>query len=221
VAAGDSRRMGGVDKIFAALLGKPLLTYAIDAFEDCPHVEEVVLVLSPDKLEEGRHLAKEQGWKKVSSICQGGPRRQDSVKLGLERLNPCQWVVVHDGARPCIETELVARGLEAAGETGGAVAAIPVSDTIKVVSPSGLIEHTPDRQSLWLVQTPQVFRYELLMEAHRSCSSAVTDDAAMVEELGHQVKVFLGSHANLKVTTPEDLSTAEGLLRARLDSQSG
>ena len=77
VAAGESRRMGRVDKIFATLLGKPLLTYAIDAFEACPRVEEVVLVLSPDRLEEGRHLAKEQGWKKVSSICQGGPRRQD------------------------------------------------------------------------------------------------------------------------------------------------
>ena len=215
VAAGTSRRMAGVDKIFAPLLGLPLIAHVVETVQSCTLVRELVLVLSPDRVGLGQTLAKERGWRKVTSVCQGGNRRQDSVRLGLERLTPCPWVAVHDGARPCIGPELLEQGVEAAQETGAAVAAVPARDTIKVVSSLGLVESTPPRDTLWMVQTPQVFKYDLLLQAHRTCQETVTDDAAMVEDLGHRVKVFMGSYSNLKVTTPEDMAIAELFLRTR------
>lgn len=213
VAAGESRRMAGVDKIFSPLLGPPLIARTIEVLEASPLVDRLVLVVAPDRLEASLNLAEQRGWRKVSSVCEGGPRRQDSVRLGLDQLPPCPWVAVHDGARPCIGPELLERGLEAAQETGAAVAAVPAKDTIKSVSPLQLVESTLPRDSLWLVQTPQLFRYDLLHEAHRTCQETVTDDASMVERLGHRVKVFMGSYDNLKVTTPHDLAVAEVFLR--------
>ena len=219
VAAGESRRMGGADKIFSPVLGLPLIAHTVEALEACPLVTQLVLVLSPAKVELGRNLAKERGWAKVTSVCPGGPRRQDSVRLGLELLDTCEWVAAHDGARPCVHAELLARGIEAAQETGAAVAAVPAKDTIKVVSSGGLVEATPQRDGLWVVQTPQVFRYDILLQAHRSCPDTVTDDAAMVESLGHKVKVFRGLYTNFKVTTPEDLVMIELLIKERLSHQ--
>ena len=216
VAAGESRRMGDVDKIFAPLLDLPLIVHTVEAFESCPLVRDIVLVMSSENVVRGQAIARERGWRKIVSVCQGGVRRQDSVWRGLERLlnerNP--WIAVHDGARPCFGPDILERGLDAARETGAAVAAVPSKDTIKVVSPSHLVESTPSRDTLWMVQTPQVFRYDLLLQAHRTCDKTVTDDASMVESLGHKVKVFMGSYSNLKVTTPEDLAVAEIFLRA-------
>lgn len=206
--------MGGMDKVFAPILGLPLIAHTVAAFEACTAVDDLVLVVAPGALEQAEALAREQGWRKLRAICLGGARRQDSVRTGLERLPPCQWVVVHDGARPCLEPALIERGLEAA-ESGAAVAAVPVADTIKVVSPEQMVLSTLDRSGLWAVQTPQVFRYQLLWEAHQRCQDTVTDDAAMVERLGHPVRVFPGSPSNLKVTTPEDLVMAEALLKLR------
>ena len=209
--------MAGVDKIFANVLGKPLIAHTIDALAASPLVGELVLVLSPDNVPHGRSLAGDRAWAKLppESVCAGGPRRQDSVRLGLERLSPCHLVAVHDGARPCIDSDTLKRGVEAALESGAAVAAVPAKDTIKVVSEGGRVESTPPRESLWLVQTPQVFRYDILREAHQSCDDDVTDDASMVERLGHTVHVFMGSYSNLKVTTQEDLDVAEVFLRNR------
>ena len=215
VAAGESRRMNGVDKVFTPLLDLPLVCHAVEPFESSPIVDEVVIVLSVDKVPLGQELARQRGWRKATPerVCEGGPRRQDSVRMGLLQLTPCSWVAVHDGARPCASPDLLERGIEAARETGAAVAAVPAKDTIKAVSPLGVVESTLPRETLWLVQTPQVFRYGLLMEAHESCSGTFTDDASMVESLGNRVKVFMGSYTNLKVTTPEDLQLAEVLLR--------
>lgn len=216
VAAGESRRMGNIDKIFTPLIGIPLIAHTVEAFESCPLVSDIVLVLSSYNMDRGQALAEDRGWSKVISVCRGGERRQDSVRLGLERLpqgrNP--WIAVHDGARPCFDHDILERGMDAAQETGAAVAAVPSKDTIKVVSPSHLVESTPSRDTLWMVQTPQVFRYDLLLQAHRTCEETVTDDASMVESLGHKVKVFMGSYSNIKVTTPEDLAVTEIFLRA-------
>ena len=207
--------MGGVDKTFAPILGIPLVAYTLAQFEAFPPVTEIVLVLSADHLEQGRRLIRAHNYQKVTRICAGGERRQDSVRCGLEALPPCQWVIVHDGARPCLDQPMLQRGLAAVQETGAAVAGVPVKDTIKVVSPQKRVLDTPARETLWAAQTPQIFRYELLLEAHRRCTQTVTDDAAMVESLGHPVKMFLGSYENLKVTTPEDLTIAEALLKGR------
>ena len=222
VAAGESHRMVGVDKIFAPLSGLPLIVHTVETFESSPVVGEICLVLAPDRVERGRELALSRSWGKLAPerVCAGGDRRQDSVMAGLETLRERRdrWVAVHDGARPCIPPGLLERGLEAAQETGAAVAAVPAKDTIKVVSPRGVVESTPDRDTLWMVQTPQLFKYDLLADAHRACpiGVTVTDDAAMVERMGHRVKVFMGSYSNLKVTTPEDLKVAEALLRSRV-----
>lgn len=216
VAAGMSSRMGGVDKIFAPLLGLPLIAFTLDQLESFPPVTEVALVLNPDSQERGWELVRLRGYHKVQRICPGGLRRQDSVRRGLESLSPCQWVIVHDGARPCLDQAILRRGLAAAAELGAAVAGVAVKDTIKVVSAQEFVVNTPDRKTLWAAQTPQVFRYDLLWEAHRRCTQPVTDDAAMVESLGHPVKMFLGSYGNLKVTTSEDLALAEAVLRSRM-----
>ena len=207
--------MGGVDKIFAPILGVPLVAYALDQLEAFPPVNQVALVLDQDSVERGMELVRQRGYRKVSPVCPGGPRRQDSVLRGIEALAPCDWVVVHDGARPCLDLAILERGLKSAKETGAAVAGVPVKDTIKAVSPLQVVLDTPDREGLWAAQTPQIFRYDLLWEAHQRCTETVTDDAAMVESLGHTVMMFLGSYENLKVTTPEDLAVAEFFLRAR------
>jgi len=222
VAAGGSTRMRGSDKLFADLGGVPLLARTLQAFQDSPAVDRIVLVLSSANLERGRALAAEYGIGKLFAACEGGPRRQDSVRLGLEALGPCEWVLVHDGARPLVSAEAIERGLAAARETGAAVPAVPVADTVKLAAPDGTVERTLDRSRLWAAQTPQVFRYDLLLRAHREVSTdpsaalraGLTDDAAMLEALGLPVKLFVGSATNIKVTTPDDLRLAEAILRS-------
>ena len=214
VAAGRSTRMGGVDKTFAPILGKPLVAHTLDRFESSSLVDQIVLVLAEDSLKRGRELVQEQGYRKVTHVCAGGERRQDSVKNGLGLLSDCDWVTVHDGARPCFDEAMLQRGLDAAAEFGSAIAGVPVKDTIKLVSTGQMVTETPDRSLLWAAQTPQIFRYTLLSEAHRDCTQDVTDDAAMIESLGHPVKMFLGAFQNIKVTTAEDLIIAEEFLKS-------
>ncbi len=214
-AAGKSSRMGGLDKIFTPVLGQPLLSYALAQLETFPAVTRVAVVLDEGSVEQGDELVRRREFRKVVKVCPGGARRQDSVRLGMEALGSCDLVVVHDGARPCLDHCMLARGLEAAREWGAAVAGVPVKDTIKVATPQGLVLDTPPRETLWAAQTPQVFRYSLLWDAHQRCRGEFTDDASMLESLGHSVKMFLGSYQNLKVTTPEDLAVAEAFLAAR------
>ena len=212
VGAGRGMRMGGMDKVFAPILGLSMIAYSLKTFAMMREVNSIALVLSEKRLREARRLATAFGMGKVKAMCGGGERRQDSVRAGLEALGACDWVAVHDAARPLVDGRLVLRGLKAAAETGAAVCAVPVKDTIKVVSDDGAVLETPPRETLWQVQTPQIFRYETLMKAHQECNGDFTDDAAMVESLGVEVKVFFGSYRNVKVTTPEDLSVAEALM---------
>jgi 2-C-methyl-D-erythritol 4-phosphate cytidylyltransferase len=211
-AAGVGRRFGEGDKLFAPLAGRPLIAHTLMVFEVCRAVHTVVLVLAEENLERGCRLVDAAGFDKVVVICPGGPRRQDSVRLGLEALPECRWVVVHDGARPLITAALIEAGLAAAAETGAAIAAVPLADTLKEVADDGLISRTLDRGNLWAAQTPQVFDCDLLREAHRQAQGEATDDAALVEALGRRVKVFAGSPRNLKVTTTADLALAQALV---------
>ena len=213
VAAGRSTRMGGIDKTFALVLGSPLIAHTLDRFVAFAPVSEIALVLAADSLEQGRELLLARDYQKPVHLCVGGERRQDSVRNGLERLSPCGWIMVHDGARPCLDRGILERGLAAAADCGAAVAGMPVKDTIKMVSHDRLVEETPDRSRLWAAQTPQVFEYSLLMKAHQACQLTVTDDASMVEMLGHPVRMFEGSYENMKVTTAGDLALAEAFLR--------
>lgn len=218
VAAGSGTRMGGLDKLFSRAGRRPLLWYAIAPFQACEAVERIVLVMSPENLARGRELVKRSRLDKVVAVVPGGERRQDSVRLGLEALGAgagqgrCEYVAVHDGGRPVVPGALIERGLEAVRETGAAVPAVAVVNTVKEASADGLVLRTVDRSRLWAVQTPQFFRYDLLERAHREVTADVTDDAAMVEALGHPVRLFPGDRRNIKVTVPEDL----GLVRAVL-----
>jgi len=203
--------MGGVDKMFALLGGKPVLARVVDTFEKCNSVDQIVVVVAEENLEKCRQLVAEQGWSKVADVCPGGERRQDSVAAGLKRLTQCEWVVIHDGARPLVTVDLIDRGLTEARDTGAAVAAVPVTDTIKVADNGGVVQKTLPRQNLWAVQTPQVFRFDIITKAYQQAKAEVTDDAALVERLGYKVKLYMGAYDNIKITTPDDLVLAEAL----------
>jgi len=213
-AAGKGARFGE-PKAFVKLAGHPILYYSVVVFESCEKVDEIILVLDVQDLERGRQLVNEAGWQKVSAICKGGDQRYQSVAAGLASLGQCDWVIIHDGARPLVTEELIVRGLEEAHKTGAAVAAVPAVDTIKVVDPQGTVVGTPPRASLWAVQTPQVFRYHIIAEAYRDAHEFATDDATLVEEKGQTVRIYMGSYENIKITRPEDLKIAEFLLRVR------
>ena len=208
VAAGSAERMGNRGKIFIPLGGKPLLAWSVDTCQQCDLVKQIVITLSNNNLKLGQKLKEERAWSKAI-ICLGGTQRQDSVKEGLRKLKDCDWVIIHDGARPFLTLDLIQNGLEAAGETGAAVAAVPVKDTIKLADDIGLITETLQRNKLWLVQTPQIFSFDVINQAYQKLTTEVTDDAAAVECLGHKVKLYLGDYNNIKVTTPEDLALAK------------
>jgi 2-C-methyl-D-erythritol 4-phosphate cytidylyltransferase len=205
--------MNGVDKILAPLAGKPVLAWSIDALQKNERVDRIILVNNQKNLEPVRCLVVDAKWTKVAEVCLGGQRRQDSVAAGLKMLGQCEWVIIHDGARPFLTHDLIEQGLAAAKATGAAVAAVPVTDTIKLAGDDQMVIETPPRQNLWAVQTPQVFRFELLKEAYRQARDDVTDDASLVEQTGGRVKLFLGSYTNIKITTPHDLAVAELLIK--------
>ncbi len=215
VAAGEGKRMQGIDKVFAPLGGEPLLLRATRPFQLCQAVSQIVVVVSGEKEGRCRALVTGPEWSKVTDVCLGGARRQDSVAAGLNRLKEFDWVIIHDGARPLVTVDLIERGLEAARETGAAAAAVPVNDTIKVVGEGEIVHETPLRQNLRTVQTPQVFRFDVIQIAHQQDIGDVTDDASLVERLGHKVKLYPGSYDNIKITTPDDLALAEILLKKR------
>ncbi len=201
--------MDGIDKMFARLGGQPLLARVIDVFQKCDSIDQIIVVLSHSNLERGKKLVAEHKWSKVSDMCRGGQRRQDSVAAGLSRLDECRWVVIHDGARPLVTVELIDLGLTDALETVAAVAAVPVTDTIKATGNDLIVRETLERRNLWAVQTPQVFRFDIIDEAYRHAQKDVTDDAMLVEQLGYKIKLYMGLYDNIKVTTPADLTLAE------------
>ena len=217
VAGGRSQRMAGPDKLWAALAGpdgreRPLLAYAVAAFQRCEAIDSIVLVVAEHAVERARELAQREGFDKLRAIVAGGERRQDSVRAGLDALRGCDWVAIHDGARPLVAPELIERGIAEARGTGAACCALPAPDTVKEAGEGRTIIRTLDRTRLWLAQTPQVFRYDLLVNAHATFEGDATDDAAMIEAQGGQVQLFPGARRNLKVTTQEDLELVKALL---------
>ena len=218
VGAGQGQRMGGVDKAFLPLLGRPLLAYAVDALEACPQVNKIALVVSAALVERCRHVARAAGWQKVSAICAGGAVRAASVQAGLAAVKGAEWVLIHDAARPLLTPALVASGLAAAAGAVAAIAAVPVRDTIKRARPDRTVVHTVDRSQLWAAQTPQIFRRATLAAAFRQAGAAAddyTDEGALLESQGIAVRLFPGDPANIKVTVPADVEVAAALLTRR------
>jgi len=213
VAAGKSQRMEGIDKLLAQLGGRPLLTHATRPFQECECIDQIVVVVNDGNKEKCQCLVTGEEWSKVTDVCIGGKRRQDSVAAGLNRLDNCEWVIIHDGARPLVTVAIIEKGLDAAVNTGAAVAAVPVKDTIKMAEKDDIVHQTLSRDKLWAAQTPQVFRFDIISEAYRKINADVTDDASLVEQVGYHVKLYMGSSDNIKVTTPDDLALAEILWR--------
>lgn len=215
VAAGQSTRMGEVDKVLALIEGRPILAWTLEAFVRSAQIDRVVAVLREDQLVAGAEIVRAEGWSDRVTLCPGGDRRQDSVAAGLAALGECGWVLVHDGARPCVDGDLIAATLSAARETGAALPALPLSDTLKQVDGNGLVVRTVPRDGLWAAQTPQAFRYAILSAAYEGVQDDVTDDGALVERLGVPVRIVPGSPDNLKVTHPGDLGRVAVVLRFR------
>ena len=217
-AAGSSRRMEGRDKLWTPLAGRIILARTIDVFEASPIIDNIVLVLNSERLDDVTKLCQQEGWSKITSIVEGGIRRQDSVRSGLDslaKLAPTtQWVMIHDGARPLVTPDILEAGLKTAMECYAAIAAVPVKDTIKQVQ-QGWISSTLDRSQLWAIQTPQVFSFPLIYHAYQIAphEQEFTDDAALLEYLGKRVAIFKGSYRNIKITTQEDLLMAEALIK--------
>ena len=215
LAAGGSTRMNGVDKIVVPLLERPLLEYSLLELLQADSIAGIVIVAGETNADSVHTLADRMSTDKTIVVCTGGVRRQDSVRAGLDHVGDATHILVHDGARPLIDAPLIERAVQAASDHEAAIAAVPVKDTIKIADEEMSVQKTVPRESLWAVQTPQIFESELLKRAHRSIEADVTDDASMVELLRHDVKIFMGSYENLKVTTPEDIVMAEAVLRSR------
>lgn len=219
VAAGRGERMGGIDKVFAPLMGRPLIAWTLAAFRKCDAIDGVVVVAAPRAVMRMEALAQEWRMTNVRAVVSGGKERQDSVRAGIEATDGAAIVAVHDGARPLVTPEIIARGVEIARESGAALCAVPAHDTVKEVEGEPpQVRATLDRRRMWLAQTPQVFARALLLEGHRRAEAEATDDAALVEAAGHPVRVYEGATWNFKVTTAEDLIIAEALLRERIDA---
>jgi len=218
VAAGKSARMGaGVDKLFLKVSGRPVVAHTWQRFEDAECINEIVLVVRKGRERKFEELVAKYGYRKPFHIVNGGAERQDSVWNGLTALSAAAEVVaIHDAARPCVSIELIAATVRRAEETGAAVAAQPVTDTIKESADGRLIERTLDRAKLWAVQTPQTFRVEVIRRAiatAREQNLIFTDDTAACELIGQPVRLISRLTPNPKVTVPSDLPLIEALLK--------
>lgn len=223
LSAGSGRRMGSdIPKQYLNINGKPVIYYSLKAFEDS-EVTKIVFVCGESDMEYCRRdIVEKYHMKKVVKIVPGGAERYDSVFQGLKALGSADYVLIHDGARPMITADMIARSLEAVRVDKACVLAMPVKDTIRVVDADGYALQTPDRSTLWTVQTPQVFSYDLIygayarMEEDRRAGRTlppITDDAMVVEyAFGKRVRLVEGSYENIKITTPEDLLVAERFL---------
>ncbi|MCI7813749.1 MAG: 2-C-methyl-D-erythritol 4-phosphate cytidylyltransferase [Lachnospiraceae bacterium] len=216
LAAGKGRRMNSkVQKQYLLVHEKPVLFYSLSVFEKCPFIDEVILVTGHG---EERYCRKEivesYGFRKVKKIVPGGKERYHSVYEGIKAAGGCDYLYIHDGARPFITQEILERGKKAVEQYGSCVVGMPVKDTIKLIDEDRFAVQTPEREKVWLVQTPQIFRYDLIKEAYEklmnSDQTGITDDAMVVERMmGEKVKLVEGSYQNIKITTPEDLGIAE------------
>lgn len=226
-AAGRGVRVGAErNKILLPLLGKPLLVWTLQALDRCPFLTDFVVAVQEAEKNLVADLLQRHALQKSVTLVVGGAARQDSVRRALQGVSPdCPFALVHDAARPLVTPDLCYRVVEAAAITGAAIAAVPCTDTVKVVDAHGRVERTLDRRALHLVQTPQVFRTDLLRQAHdaaqRDAADACvrfigTDDAALVERLGHPVQVVMGSYDNVKITEARDFAIAENILKERV-----
>ncbi|WP_306535682.1 2-C-methyl-D-erythritol 4-phosphate cytidylyltransferase [Geobacter sp.] len=222
-AAGMGKRMeASINKQYLLLDGMPILARTLEVFERSPLVDGIFVVIPADEIPFCREqVVKRHGFTKVRSIVAGGAERQQSVLNGLRAMEGTAGeddvVLIHDGVRPFVTEDILSRATAVARENDGALVAVPAKDTVKMVE-NGIITATPPRETLWLAQTPQAFRYGIIRAAHEVADAERflgTDDAMLVERLGRQVRIVVGDYRNIKITTPEDMVLAEAFLKER------
>ena len=220
LAAGQGKRMKSrVKKQFLHIAGKPIVYYSLDCFEKTSFINEIILVTGSDCIEYcQKEIVDRYGFRKVKKIVAGG--KDDSVYAGLLACPNTDYVFIHDGTRPFIERDMIKRALNGAKLTGACVVGMPAKDTVKILNREQFVTKTPKRSRVWTVQTPQVFRYDIIREAHealrKGSMEGITDDSMVVEKHGkYRVKMVEGSYENLKITTTDDLFVAEVILRGR------
>lgn len=218
VSAGKGSRMkADINKQFLKIGNKEVIAHTIDKFYNNKNIDEIIVVIRDDEKEFFKeNIIDKYGYKNIKIVF-GGRERQDSVYNGLKELEKsCQIVLIHDGARPFVTNEIIEESIECAKKYNSAIVGVPVKDTIKIVNKNNDVCDTPNRSTLWSIQTPQVFNYLLIMEAHEKAKEDKyygTDDSMLMEHLGYNVKVVEGSYNNIKITTPEDLKIAEEILK--------
>lgn len=218
-AAGKGRRMNSrISKPFIPISGKPILAYTIDKFEKCKSIDKIYLIVSPEEKEIcHKNILLRYNFSKVQELVDGGDTRQDSIYNGLKALDKdTDIVVIHDGARPLIEEIIIQDSIEKAQKYGAAITAIPIKDTVKKSKKNFYINKTLNREEIWRAQTPQTFKYDIILSAYHQAykdNYLATDDSAIVERYGHKVKLIIGSEENIKITTPFDLIVAEVFLK--------
>jgi 2-C-methyl-D-erythritol 4-phosphate cytidylyltransferase len=223
VAGGNGRRFGGTTKKqFIEICGKPILYHSIDAFEKCKLVSEIVLVLPAENLEfYERTISKIKRFKKIQKTVKGGKKRQDSVYNGLKNVSDkADIVLVHDAARPLVNIKIINRVIDQSKKSGCAICAVRINDTVKQSSGDYLIEKTIPRDDLWLAQTPQGFKYDLIKSAFQNAyekNLVGTDESSFVESLGIKPAIVEGPKYNIKITKPEDLKLAEFYLKEEIN----
>ena len=219
LAGGRGSRMhSAIQKQYMLLNGRPLISYALEAFEQSCADELVLVTGAGEESYVREEILPALGLTKLRAVVTGGKERYHSVYEGLKALQHCDYVLIHDGARPFIDHGIIERGLMAAAQTGASVTGMPSKDTVKIADEDGNVSETPDRSSVWIVQTPQIFQYPLIYGAYTSIRqkemTGITDDAMVAEhETGVKIRFSEGSYRNIKITTPEDLVVAEAFLK--------
>ncbi|CCC57813.1 2-C-methyl-D-erythritol 4-phosphate cytidylyltransferase [Caloramator australicus] len=219
VAAGKGKRMGlGFNKLYAKINNKEIIAITLEKFEKSNYVDEIIAVVAKDEVDYFKiNILDKYCFKKVK-ITEGGIERQNSVYNGLIACNNPEIVLIHDGARPNIDDDIIKRSIDAAKSIGAATVAVPVIDTIKIVEDGYSVE-TLERKKLYAIQTPQSFKYDLILKAHEYAIEnkiIATDDTQLVEKIGHKVKIIEGSYENIKVTTPKDIILLNSLAATNL-----
>lgn len=221
-AAGSGKRMkADKNKLLLELFGKPIFLYTLEVFQQDPNCEAIWLAVKEQERQLIEEYVERHNITKVQGYATGGTERQDSVRACLEAIPPCGVVLVHDAARPFIDREVIARLVETAQVSGAAIAGVPVKDTIKKVE-NGIISETVDRNQLWMIQTPQAFRYSLILNAAKAAQNdgfMGTDEAMLVERLNYPVAIVESTYENIKMTTPDDLVYGRAILESRLQEE--
>ena len=198
------------------LNGRPLLLHALRTLQSSPLINDIVLVVGKDLIKDAERLIKSNKVAKVRHIVEGGRTRSESVRKGLQYVDrDASLVLIHDGVRPFVSKEMLEKTVAAAKRFGASIAAVPVKATIKVSRSGSFVKYTPDRKNLWEIQTPQVFKRDLIENAYKRIkpNSSFTDDAVLIENAGKKVKIVRGDYRNIKITTLEDIKVAKALLK--------